>query len=171
MWSQCLASDARSATLFSELTFGAITTASPLHCGLLRVQWSRPLPIHLVTHRIFIIALVLTGCSAPTTALSPAAEGARAFRPISELFFLPEKAAAEKHTQEGAALVPDSKIEWDLRVTVQNLGLGGVEVHVKNQAVALSGVVPSEEARATLLQAAQRTRGVKSVSQSVDVVP
>jgi hypothetical protein len=118
---------------------------------------------------LIIGALAVAACSGPTTTLSPAAEGARTFRPVGALFFLPEKAPAAAIVE--ADLVPDSKIEWDLRVMANSLGLGGVEVHVRSQVVELSGIVPSEEAKHTVVEAARRTRGVKSVNPDLRVVP
>lgn len=114
-----------------------------------------------------VLLLASAACSSPATALGPSAEAARSFRPVSELFFLPDRAPPIQ--VDGAALVPDSKILWDLSVTAKNLGLSGVKITVHRQQVRLEGSVPSAEAHSTLLRVAKRTPGVRTVIENVEV--
>lgn len=122
-----------------------------------------------VPTRPLIVSVVLMACSGPATALPPGADAARSFRPVSALFFLPNRPTPQPVEQ--AALVPDSKIEWDLRVTAKTLGLGGVDIDVRDQTAQLAGTVPTEEARHTMLEAARRTAGVKAVTDLLEVRP
>lgn len=115
-----------------------------------------------------VLALVLAACSVPAT-ISPSATAARSFRPISGLFFLSDRPAVTVLDDTG--LVPDSKIEWDLRVTAQNLGLTRVEIHVREANAQLSGDVPTAELREQLLEVTRSTRGVKSVTATLEIRP
>ncbi len=112
--------------------------------------------------------ILWSACSAPAATLPQGASAARSFRPLSALFFLP---TYEPPVVLGAALVPDSKIRWDLEVTAQNLGLAGLRIRVHQQRVRIAGVVADEKSRETMLQAAQRTPGVRSVSHTIQVQP
>ena len=87
---------------------------------------------------------------------------------MSALFFLPSHTPTP---DQAAELVPDSKIAWDLRVTAKTLGLHGVKISVTQQRVRIDGRVPSPQARETLLAAARRTVGVKSVDDELEVAP
>lgn len=75
-----------------------------------------------------------------------------------------------QHTGD-ALLVPDSKLEWNVREFCKELGLGGVEIRVREQIVTLSGVVPTEEARQALVERINGLRGVAGVRDTLKVVP
>lgn len=121
---------------------------------------------HRVT-RTLVALVVVAACSAPAGA-EPGAGAGQTFRPLSALFFLPPYAPPASGE---VALVPDSKIAWDLRVVARSLGLTEVEITVNKQAVRLRGPVPTEEARATLVRIADSARGVKSVTDTLEVRP
>lgn len=131
---------------------------------------NRPLAPDVVFIRTVLIVATLcsTACST-NPPLSPAATAARGFRPLGAIYFLPDRVPVQH--QSRALLVPDSKIEWDVRVFCHELGLGGVEIAVREQIVTLGGVVPTEEAKQTLLERVKNLRGVAGVRDTVKVVP
>lgn len=114
-----------------------------------------------------VVMLVIAACAEAAVA-HPTADAGQSFRPVSALFFLPERAPL---VVRDAALVPDSKITWDLRVTAKSLGLDDVQVEVRRQAAYLRGTVPSDASRQTMVEVARRTHGVKSVTETLEVKP
>ena len=87
---------------------------------------------------------------------------------MSALFFLPDRSHAPTSS---TALVPDSKILWDLTVTAKSLGLVDVAIEVRGQRVGLSGTATNAQARAEFLEAVRRATGVRSVSGDIAVRP
>ena len=117
----------------------------------------------------FVLAASAFHCGGPEAQAHPSIHGARDFRPLSELYFLPR--GPVPRAAPSGPLVPDSKVEWDVSVATRTLGLGGVQVRVVEQVVYLSGIVPTDEARQVLVQTAQNTHGVVRVEDSLEITP
>lgn len=113
-------------------------------------------------------ALLLAACGNAEPPPIQETYAAKDFRPLGELYFLPEKMPVELRD---AALVPDSKLVWSTQTVAKELGLGGVEVYVREQIVTLVGIVPTEEARQTLVERTKKLHGVSGVRDNLRVQP
>jgi hypothetical protein len=111
------------------------------------------------------IAFVACGEARPT--YGPAGEGARDFRPIGDVFFLADYVPVVP--VEGAAKVPDSKIEWNVRAKLHDAGVEGVRVSVREQVVVLEGKVPDPDKKQAVEQLALSVHGAAGVRNKLEV--
>lgn len=106
-------------------------------------------------------------CGDAEPSLGPASDGAREFRPLGDVFFLPDRVPLV--TNDTAAKVPDSKIRWNVRAKLHEVGVEGVRVSVDEQVVVLQGRVVDEAAKTTVEEIALGVHGVAGVRNKLEV--
>lgn len=115
---------------------------------------------------IAVCAVAVTlGCER-SDRLPRSASAAREFREIGDVQLLPAKPAVET---ADAPLVPDSKIEWNVRQLLADAGIAA-DVAVDEQVVTLRGNLPAAQAE-NAQALAKGVQGVAGVRNELTVSP
>ncbi len=123
------------------------------------------MPLRLLIAAASTIACVACGEAEPSH--GPEADAARAFRPLGDVFFLPERVPLV--TNDAAAKVPDSKIRWNVRAKIAEANLPEVAVTVREQIVVLEGSVGDMQTRDAIEKLALDVHGVAAVQNKLEV--